>query len=132
MTARNSTPHSLSRWMAAYLFAQAIGIVAWWLLLWRAPAVRGRFHPADSNDSMLMAFWLPDLLLAALGSAVTAVLILRGARSAAFAAAITAGAMAYAALYCVALLLAAPETWLAATTMVPAMGCTASVAWLIR
>lgn len=109
-----STPHSLSRWMAAYLFAQAVGIAAWWLLLWRVPAARGRFHPADTDDSMLMAFWLPDLLLAALGSAVTA------------------GAMIYAGLYCVALLLAAPETWLAATTMVPAMGCTAAVAWMIR
>ncbi|MHC5004469.1 MAG: hypothetical protein ACYTJ0_15255 [Planctomycetota bacterium] len=115
---------------AAYLLLQGSAVTAWWILLLAVPETRARFRPADAPDTMLLAFWLPDLLLVALGSLAGGVLLLRAPARAASLLWLVAGATAYATLYCIALLLLAPQTWPAATAMVPAAAVTLAIAWM--
>ncbi|MCA8962957.1 MAG: hypothetical protein KDC38_20685 [Planctomycetes bacterium] len=116
----------------SYFVAQSIAIVAWWMLLWLRPDCRAPFWPEGRGDTLLLVFGLPDLLVAAGGSALSAVLLWRASTQAPLALFFTAGAMVYATLYCVAMLFVAPETWLATTLMIPAAAATTILAWMLR
>lgn len=111
---------------AGYLALQGALIVAWWLMLWLAPLTRAAFTPTGWPASTLLAFWLPDLALAAGGSLAAAWLTLRASRAAGPARWLVAGAMAYGTLYCLGASLAAGGAWLGVALMVS--GALASIA----
>ena len=86
---------------AAYFGAQGTLVATWWVLLLAHPPSRLLFKPPGSSDDALLAFWLPDLALAGAGSIVAAVLCWRRSPRAGGALWLVAGAVSYAALYCV-------------------------------
>jgi hypothetical protein len=55
-----------------YLWAQAAIVGSWWLVLWLWPAARAPFVVGDWPEPTLLAFWLADMLVLVLGSAVAA------------------------------------------------------------
>jgi hypothetical protein len=103
------------RIIVGLLAAQAIAFAAWWLVLVIVPASRAEFHP---HEPSLMAFWLADAAVIAttLAAAIAVWQRLAWARAALWAA---AGAITYAALYCVALWIATGAAGLAAAAMAP-------------
>ncbi len=115
---------------AAYLALQGLLILAWWGGLQVSPDFRALFLPPGMPDAQLMAFWLPDLGLAAAGSLACAVGLLRRRRWASPLLWALAGAMAYAALYCLALSLLTGGAWAASLLMLPAMLLTLAAALL--
>ncbi len=60
----------IRRSASIYFALQGIAVAAWWILLFFVPASRVRFQMGDS-EIVLLAFWLPDLFLLALGSFIT-------------------------------------------------------------
>ncbi len=135
----NADPHppsdvpierGIQRVAAAYLALQGAAVLAWWLMLWQAPATRAAFTPPGWPQSTLLAFWLPDLALAAGGSLAAAWLTLRGARPGAAARWFVAGAMAYGTLYCLGASLATGGAWLSVALMMPGVLASTAVALL--
>ena len=116
--------------LAAYLALQGLLILAWWGGLQVSPGFRALFLPPGMPDAQLMAFWLPDLGLAAAGSLVCAGGLLRMRPWASPLLWALAGAMAYAALYCLALSLLTGGAWAASLLMLPAMLLTLACALL--
>lgn len=116
----------IRRVAAAYLALQGAAVLAWWAMLWLAPATRAAFTPPGWPRSTLLAFWLPDLALAAGGSLAAAWLTLRGSPARVAGSWFVAGAMAYGTLYCLGASLAAGGAWLSVALMVP--GALASIA----
>lgn len=117
--------------IASYLALQGLLILAWWVGLLVSPAFRARFLPAGMPDAQLMAFWLPDLGLAAGGSLAAAAGVLgerRWARPLLWA---LAGAMSYATLYCLALSSLTGGAWASSAAMVPAALLTLGAALLL-
>jgi len=112
---------SLRPRIAAYLGLQGLLILAWWAGLHASPGFRALFLPPGMPDAQLMAFGLPDLGLAAAGSLACAAGLLRGRRWSSPLLWALAGAMAYAALYCLALSLLTGGAWAASLLMLPAM-----------
>lgn len=105
---------------AAYFALQGALVLAWWAMLWMAPSTRAPFTPPGWPQSALMAFWLPDLGLAAGGSLAAAWLTARRMPAAGAARWLVAGAMAYGTLYCLGASLATGGAWLSVALMVPA------------
>jgi hypothetical protein len=93
----------------------------WWVGLIFFPGTRAYFQPPDAPPWTILAFWLADLLLFVVASLVSAVLLIRRSRHARAALWFTAGAVSYAALYCLGLSLLTASTWLATGSMLPAM-----------
>lgn len=107
---------------AIYFGIQGFAVLAWWWLLIGVPGSRRYFQmSADSPDSVLLAFWLPDLLLMATGSLAASALLFFDSRLTQIALWFVAGATSYAALYCLAFALLTDQGWLGATLMLPAM-----------
>lgn len=116
----NGSPMRHVRRLAViYLAIQAAAVLAWWALLFLAPAHRARFQ-FGASDASLMAFWLPDLLLIAGGSAVSSYLWKRDSDLAPAVLCLTAGAVLYATLYCLTSALTFDSGWLGFTLMAPA------------
>jgi protein-S-isoprenylcysteine O-methyltransferase Ste14 len=111
---------SIRRSAAVYFAFQGAAVIAWWLLLIFVPASRAYFKMGDS-DAALFAFWLPDLLLIALGSFAAAALCFADSRLISAALWFVAGANGYAALYCLAFALLTDSGWLGVALMLPAM-----------
>lgn len=103
-----------------YFALQSAAVVAWWLLLIFVPGSRAYFRMGDS-DATLFAFWLPDLLLIAVGSFAAAMLCYADSKLASAAMWFVAGATSYAALYCLAFALLNDSGWLGVALMFPAM-----------
>ena len=107
-----------------YFAVQAVGVAAWWIVLWLVPSSRSLFAAGGFPFAPLGAFAPGDLGMIALGSAAIA---WRGdARWSTAVAWIVAGAMAYAAIYTVTAALIEVMTIFAAVTMVA--GAVASIA----
>lgn len=108
------------RLAAAYLAVQGAAVALWWVLLAVRPGARRLFYPEGAPEEVLLAFWLPDLLLMAAGSGAAAVMV--GRRAAASAAVLWAvtGAVTYASLYTLTLSLLMDGGWLGPTLMLPA------------
>jgi len=83
---------------AIYFVIQGLAVAAWWTLLGVRPEMRAVFLPPGNHPSALTAFALPDLLLLAVGSLLTGILLLRGNGWAALLAWLVAGAVDYATL----------------------------------
>jgi hypothetical protein len=108
----------------AYLVAQAILVAVWWLSLALQPDVRHWFRPANAPDSMLLAFWLADLVCVIFGSGLAAWLMHNRDPRRAFVLSFTSGALVYGLLYGVALSLMTGEAWLGVLLMAPATALT--------
>ena len=112
---------SIRRTSGAYFLLQGAVVSLWWLLLFFFPSTRGYFQMDSASESTLLAFWLPDLILLALGSLVAGAFCFGGSNLAHAAVWSTAGAVSYASLYCLALALLSDAGWLGVTLMLPAM-----------
>ncbi|HEX8565244.1 MAG TPA: isoprenylcysteine carboxylmethyltransferase family protein [Pyrinomonadaceae bacterium] len=105
---------------AVYFAFQSAAVVVWWLLLIFFPESRAYFRMGDS-DATLFAFWLPDLLLIGVGSFAAATLCYADSKLASAAMWFVAGAISYAALYCLAFALLNDSGWLGVALMFPTM-----------
>jgi len=111
-----------------YFLLQAAAFATWWVVLLVAPAARGAFVAPGASFSSLAAFALGDLAVVAL----TVPVLNAARRGRAFAttgAWLIAGAVGYAALYCLGLFALTGGAALAAVVMVPAA---AGSAWAAR
>jgi hypothetical protein len=120
-------PASPFRITVAYLIAQAILVTAWWLVLALLPEARDWFRPTDAPDSMLLAFWLSDLVCIVLASLVGAWLVHRHDPRRVAVLSFTSGALLYGTLYCATLTWLTGEAWLGAMLMIPATAATLAI-----
>ena len=106
---------------AAYLVAQALAILAWWVAVFLTRAAREWFFPYGGLDPAFVAFALPDLVLIVGGSLLVARHRLRGT-TAPVASGILLGAVGYGTLYTAAwtVLLHAPPGGLIAMLVLAA------------
>lgn len=109
-----------TRFSGWYLVAQALAILGWWIYLTLIPAAAASFLPQGASRLELIAFRLPDLIVAAPASLAAGVAILAGLRSAVPLAWTAAGAMTYAFVYCVAWSILRGGGWLNVVLMAPA------------
>jgi protein-S-isoprenylcysteine O-methyltransferase Ste14 len=113
-------PTSGTTFAAWYFIGQGVAVVAWWAGLAIDQQIRALFVPPGASEIELLAFALPDLLLALPASVAAGVAILRGRRAGVVLAWITTGAVGYAALYCVAWAVLRGGAWVNVMAMVPA------------
>lgn len=111
----------LQRRAAGYLTLQAMTTTVWWVVLWLRPDLRRHFIAPAQGEAALLAFWMPDLMLIVLGSLTAAWLAVYGSAALAPVLWLTAGAVSYAALYCLALSIQTDGAWLSTVLMLPAM-----------
>jgi protein-S-isoprenylcysteine O-methyltransferase Ste14 len=105
---------------SVYFALQAAAVVAWWILLLFVPASRSFFQMGDS-ETILLAFWLSDLSLLAIGSLLVSVFCFFDGKFKVIALWFVMGAISYAAFYCLAFALLTDTGWLGVTLMLPAM-----------
>lgn len=106
---------------AALFFAlQAFATLVWWGAIRFSQPVRELFR-LGTDDSVLLAFLIPDTVFFFAASAATAVLCGTGSRLAPYAAWMTVGGVSYAALFCLAFALRTDSGWLGVVFMFPAM-----------
>lgn len=110
----------IRRSASIYFALQGIAVAAWWMLLFFVPASRIYFQMGDSK-TVLLAFWLPDLILLALGSFVASAFCFFDSNFTAIAVWFVVGAISYATFYCLAFALLTDSGWLGVTLMLPAM-----------
>lgn len=111
---------SASRISGWYFIVQGCAILAWWIALASSPGARAWFIPPGASELELLAFRLPDLLVAAPASFAGGVAILTGRRWAVPLAWVVAGAVDYAFVYCVAWSMLRDGGWLGVALMAPA------------
>lgn len=111
----------------AYLIAQSILVAGWWLVIVLMPDVRAWFRPNDAPDSMLLAFWLADVVCIVLASACAAWLVHRRDPRRVVLLAFTSGALVYASLYCATLTILTGDAWLGVLMMIPATAATLAI-----
>jgi protein-S-isoprenylcysteine O-methyltransferase Ste14 len=104
-----------------YFILQGLAVALWWLLLFTTPASRKCFLLENNSETSLMAFWLADLVFLAAGSIVAGWLVFRESKFAPAALWLVAGAMSYAALYCLAFAYVTDTGWFGVLLMLPAM-----------
>lgn len=104
-----------------YFALQGIAVVAWWLMLIFVPSTRVYFLMGDNSETVLLAFWLPDLFLIAAGSVAASVLCYLKSKFIPVALWFVCGAVSYAALYCLAFAFLTDKGWRGVTLMLPAM-----------
>lgn len=108
------------RLAAAYFVLQGLAVAAWWVLLFLHPPVRAWFLPYGSPERDLLAFWLPDLALVAVGSLLAGLFRFLGNPWGPPLCWLVAGGVDYATAYCLAWSLASGEAWLGFALMAPA------------
>ncbi len=104
-----------------YFAIQGIAVISWWLFLLLFPSFRIYFQMDDNSEATLLAFWLPDLLLLAVGSLITSRLCFVDNKLASIASWFVSGTVSYATLYCLAFALLTDQGWLGTTLMLVAM-----------
>ena len=110
------------KYAMGYFALQGLAVWGWWVWLWAQPSARQHFLPPQAAEHWLLAFALPDLMLAGLGPIVAALALWRAMRSAAALTWLVAGTMSYATLYCLALSWLTDAAWLSVLLMLPAAG----------
>jgi len=116
----NSPSTRVRHWVSAYFALQGVAVISWWLVLLLVPSTRAYFRMGSSAE-VLLAFWLPDLLLLGGGSLAGAWLCLREHSLSLLALCAVCGAVVYASLYCLAFALSTETGWLGVALMLPAM-----------
>ena len=102
-----------------YFALQGIAVVAWWMLLFFVPSSRSFFQMGES-ETVLLAFWLPDLFLLATGSLIVSAFCFFNSRFTVIAAWFVVGTIAYASVYCLSFAILSDSGWLGVTLMLPA------------
>jgi protein-S-isoprenylcysteine O-methyltransferase Ste14 len=103
-----------------YFAVQGVAVLAWWILLFSAPSSRKYFQMGES-ETTLLAFWLPDLFLLAVGSFAVSAFVWFENRFTVIAVWFVVGAIAYATFYCLAFAMMTDSGWLGVVLMFPAM-----------
>jgi len=103
-----------------YFALQGLAVLAWWILLFAVPASRKYFQMGDS-ETILLAFWLPDLFFLTIGSFVVSAFIRFENRFLTLAIWFVVGAISYAAFYCMAFAMMTDSGWLGVVLMFSAM-----------
>ena len=103
-----------------YFALQTSAVIVWWILLFTVPASRAFFQMGDS-ETILLAFWLPDLFLLAIGSLLACAFCFFDSAFKVAALWFVTGAFSYAAFYCLAYAFLTDTGWLGVTLMLPAM-----------
>ena len=119
---------SAARLIAAYLVFQAIAVGIWWLVLFTVPASVAVFQPAHWPAESLLSFCLADIGVVIIGSLVAAYATATHKKWASVIVWVLAGAISYAALYCVSASMFTGDAWLASALMVIMAGVTISMA----
>ena len=120
------------RLAAGYYILQGAAVAAWWAALVLRPELRVHFQADPASEAALLAFWLPDLLVLAVGSAAAGAALHRRAPLAPGAVALVAGACAYATLYCLSASLWTGHGWWGFTLMAPAGFLSVTLAFAIQ
>ncbi len=103
-----------------YFAVQGVAVLAWWILLFSAPSSRKYFQMGES-ETTLLAFWLPDLFLLAVGSLAVSAFIWLENRFTVIAVWFVVGAISYATFYCLAFAMMTDSGWLGVVLMFAAM-----------
>lgn len=114
----------------AYLLFEATSLVVYWILLTFRPAWRAPFTPPGGDERALFAFAAGDLVLYAASGVAGAIGIVRMSPWRGAVLWLHAGAAMYAAMFAVSLWPMAPDRWLGAVMMLPALAAPAAIAWL--
>lgn len=110
----------IRRTASVYFALQGVAVALWWILLFFVPASRPFFYLGSSED-VLLAFWLPDLALLAVGSLAVSAFCRFESKFLNAALWLTVGAISYASFYCLAFALLTDTGWLGVALMFPAM-----------
>lgn len=110
---------SIRQSAAIYFALQGAAVIAWWILLFFIPASRTFFQMGDS-ETVLLAFWLSDLFLLAVGSLLVSAFCYFDSKFLSLALWFVVGAISYATFYCLAFALMTDSGWLGVTLMFPA------------
>lgn len=110
-----------------YFALQGNAVFAWWLWLFFIPAARKYFQPGES-ESVLLAFWLPDLFLLCAGSLAVSAFCFFDSKFLQPALWLVVGAITYAVFYCLAFALLTDSGWLGVVLMFPACVCSGNFA----
>jgi len=117
---------------AAFLSLKVLGATAWWLMLFLAPETRAAFLAPGAPDSVLLAFFLPDLLFY-VGTGLAAAIGIARHRSWGWSVlCIHSGAALYASLYALSLPLLSGGGWWGAWLMAPSLLCLPYFTWRLR
>lgn len=103
-----------------YFALQGLAVLVWWILLFAVPALRKYFQMGDS-ETVLLAFWLPDLFFLTIGSFVVSAFIRFENRFLTLAIWFVVGAIAYATFYCLTFAMMTDSGWLGVVLMFSAM-----------
>src|SRR5688500_13152556 len=117
----------IRRFATVYFALQGAAVFVWWILLFFFPASRAYFQMGES-ETILLAFWLPDLFLLAAGSLVVSAYCFSDSKFLSLALWFFVGAISYATFYCLAFALMTDSGWLGVTLMFPAMILTGNFA----
>ena len=103
-----------------YFAFQGVAVIAWWVLLIAVPTSRKYFQMGD-GETILLAFWLPDLFLLAIGSLILSWLIIANHKFMPIVLWFVVGTISYASFYCLAFAWMTETGWLGVVAMFPAM-----------
>lgn len=105
---------------AIYFALQAFAVTAWWIALYLYPSIRV-YYRLGSTDEILLAFWIPDLILISAGSLISAILLAKRSVLATAAMWLSTGAASYTTLYCLSFAMVHDSGWLGVVFMSPMM-----------
>lgn len=110
---------SIDKSAAIYFFLQGAAVLAWWILLFSVP--ESRFYFKMGNDeTVLLSFWLPDILFLGFGSIVAGFLCRDAHKYRSIAAWFVTGLVTYASVYTFSYAIMTDTGWLGVVFMAPA------------
>jgi protein-S-isoprenylcysteine O-methyltransferase Ste14 len=101
---------------AVYFAVQGVAVLAWWILLFAVPASR-KYFQMGASDTILLAFWLPDLFFLAVGSLAVSAFVWFESKYLIVAVWFVVGAISYATFYCLAFAMMTDTGWLGVVLM---------------
>lgn len=109
------------RTAAIYYLIQGFAVLAWWAMLAAVPESRGWFRLEADSHTSLLAFWLPDLVLIAIGSLAASYFIYSKSMFETAAMWLVTGSVSYASFYTFSFASITDYGWLGVALMLPAM-----------
>ncbi len=109
----------IQRTAAIYFFLLGISVLGWWTMLFAAPETRVTFQ-MGSDETVLMAFWLPDIVFLGFGSLVAGFLNWTGNSYRSIASWFVTGLVTYATIYTISFAFSTDSGWLGVVFMAPA------------
>ncbi len=109
----------ISRSASIYFLFLGLSVLGWWSMLFAFPETRVYFQ-MGADETVLMSFWLPDIVFLAFGSLVAGILNWTENRYAAIASWFVTGLVTYATIYTISFAFATDTGWLGVVFMAPA------------